>query len=85
MPQKPSHTISFQLLRISGQWRLMSGQAKGIITTTATTQRMKVSAKGETCPTIARPITQLSDQKNAVRLSSRYGDAWNFGGTDAIG
>ena len=37
--------------------------------------RTNVSAKGETCPTIARPITQLSDQKNAVRLSSSQAGA----------
>jgi hypothetical protein len=38
---------------------------------TATAQRMKVSASGETVPTSALPITQLSDQKSEHRLSSR--------------
>ena len=85
MPQKPSQTIVFQLRRTTGQWARITGKANGIITATATIQRAKVSAKGETWPTIARPITQLSDQKNAVRLRSRYGEAWNFGGGDAIG
>ena len=47
------------------------------MTATATTQRMKVSVRGVTWPTIARPITQLSDQKSDVRVSRRYGDAWS--------
>jgi hypothetical protein len=38
---------------------------------------MKVNASGETWPEIARPITQLTDQKRIVRVSSRYGDAWS--------
>ena len=55
----------------------MRGHANGIITATATVQRMQESASGETWPTMARPITQLSDQKSDVRLSNRYGEAWN--------
>ena len=55
----------------------MSGHATGSITATATIQRMHASEKGETCPTMARPMIQLSDQKSEVRLSSRYGEAWN--------
>src|ERR1700674_523641 len=77
VPQNASHTIIFQLRWIAAQWVRISGHAKGSITATATIQRMKVSASGETCPTIARPITQLSDQMSDVRLRSRYGEAWN--------
>jgi hypothetical protein len=32
---------------------------------------MKVSARGETVPTIALPITQLSDHRSEHRLRSR--------------
>ena len=39
--------------------------------TAATSQRMNVSVRGVTWPTIALPITQLSDQKSDVRVSSR--------------
>ena len=80
MPQKPIHAIVFQCLRMMGQWRRIPGHANGIITATATSQRMNVSASGDTWPTMARPITQLSDQKNDVRLRSRYGEAWKVRG-----
>jgi hypothetical protein len=50
----------------------------------ATIQRMNVSANGDTCPTIARPITQLSDQKRDVRVRSRYGEAWKRGEAPGI-
>jgi hypothetical protein len=52
----------------------IAGHAKGSITASATSQRMYESAKGVTCPAMARPITQLRDQKNAVRERRRYGD-----------
>src|SRR5512132_4115054 len=55
------------------------------MTATATTQRAKASVNGDTWPTIARPITQLSDQKNEVRLSSRYGEACQWKVRAAIG
>ena len=47
------------------------GPWKGIIAVTAITQRMKVSVSGEIVPTTALPMTQLSDQKSAVTVSSR--------------
>src|SRR2546423_15352245 len=77
VPQKPSHAMVFQLRRIAGQCERISGHAMANIAAMAISQRMKVSAKGVTCPTMARPITQLSDQKKAVRPRRRYGDAWN--------
>src|SRR5207249_7328406 len=77
VPQKPSHAITFQWRRTAARCARMSGHANGIITATATPQRMQERASGETWPTMARPITQLSDQKSDVRLSSRYGEAWN--------
>jgi hypothetical protein len=49
----------------------MPGHANGIIAPTATIHRIHVSVRGVTWPTIARPITQLSDQKSDVRLRSR--------------
>jgi hypothetical protein len=61
----------FQLRRMVARWVRTCGQANGSITITATTQRTNASANGDTWPTMARPITQLSDQKNAVRLSRR--------------
>ncbi len=71
MPQKPSQAIALQWRRITGQCRRMSGQAKGSIAVTAIAQRMKVRESGETVPTTALPITQLSDQKSEVTLRSR--------------
>src|SRR5258708_5582980 len=69
--------MSFRLRRIAGHCARTSRQANGIITAIATSQRMKTSAKGVTCPAMARPMTQLSDQKSAVRPRRRYGDAWS--------
>src|SRR6185503_19724192 len=79
VPHAPSQTITFQWRRTAGQCARISGHAKGSMTAIATSQRMKVNASGETCPTMARPITQLSDQKSDVRVRSRYGEAWNAG------
>lgn len=53
------------------QWPRIERHANGSITATATHQRRNVSASGEISPTMARPITQLRDQKNAVRVSRR--------------
>ena len=61
------------------QWRRIGGPVRADPAATRTassprpppTQRMNVSAKGVTWPTIARPITQLSDQKSDVSVSSR--------------
>src|SRR5579859_2744525 len=69
--------MRFQCRRIVARCSRRSGHANGIIAASATHQRMNVSAKGVTWPAMARPITQLRDQKSAVRLRSRYGEAWN--------
>jgi len=61
----------FQCCRICGRCFTISGQLKASSATVATTQRMNVRVSGETCPTIALPTTQLSDQKSDVRVSSR--------------
>ena len=63
--------MTFQFLRMTGQFARMPGHANGIMAPTATIQRIHVSVSGVTWPTIARPITQLSDQKSDVRLRSR--------------
>src|SRR5690349_20290564 len=76
--------MTFQFLRTAGQCARISGHANGIITVTAIVQRMNVSANGVTCPTMARPTTQLSDQKNDVRVRRRYGEAWNAGARRGI-
>src|SRR5664279_5113336 len=84
VPQNPSHATSLQRLRIAGHWSRTWGHAKGSISASAPTQRMKVNASGDTWPVIARPITQLTDQKRIVRVSRRYGDAWNAGALRGI-
>ena len=75
MPQNPSQAIVFQWRLTAGQCRRIEGSAKGSIAASATHQRMKVSARGETVPTNALPITQLSDQKSEHSVRSRYGEA----------
>jgi hypothetical protein len=71
VPQKPSQTIFFQSRRITSRWARIAGHANGSINASATIQRMYVRANGVTWPAMARPITQLSDQKNAVRERRR--------------
>ena len=63
--------MNFQWRRTAGQCARTCGHAKASSAAAATTQRMKVSVRGVTWPTIALPITQLRDQKSDVRVSSR--------------
>jgi hypothetical protein len=60
-PERESQTICFQPDARSAS-SADERTAKGISTTTATLQRMNVSAIGETWPTIARPTIQLNAQ-----------------------
>ncbi len=63
--------MSFQWRRTAGHCARISRHAKGSMIATAPTQRMKVNASGETWPAIARPITQLIDQKSTVSVRRR--------------
>src|SRR5205823_6652054 len=75
VPQMPSQTMIFQCRRMAGQFARRSRHAKGTMTSTATSQRAKVIANGVTCPAMARPMIQLTDQRNAVSVRRRYGEA----------